>query len=104
MFVKFLHIAAMNGHLKICKIILKEVNANNPARNDGWTPLHLAADNGHFQVFKFISENVSVKNPKTNNGVTPQELASKYCHLIQTTQANISISSMIWTSIKNLWK
>ena len=99
-----LHIASMNGHLTICKMILEEVNDKNPARDDGCTPLHLAADSGHLEIFKFISEKVRVKNPKTNNGVTPQELASKYCHLIHSTQENMSISSMIWTSIKNVWK
>ena len=90
--------------VEICKMILEEVDDKNPAMDDGWTPLHLAAKNGHLEIYKLISKNVSVKNPKTNSGVTAQELASKYCPLIHTPTANISILSLIWTRIKNLWK
>ena len=116
-----LHIAAKNGHLGICKTILEEVDNKNPVTNLGWTPLHFAADSGHLEVFKFISQKVSVKNPKTNDGSTPQDLAAMYCKRfidtthgnnmsesmldhIHTTTTNMSISSLIWERIKNLWK
>ena len=62
-----LHIAASNGHLEICQIILEEVDDKNPLTDDGFSPLYLAANNGHLEVFKFIFEKVSMKNSKTNN-------------------------------------
>ena len=45
-----LHIAAENGHLMICKLIIENVKEKNPACNDGETPLYLAVKNNHLNI------------------------------------------------------
>ena len=37
-----LHIAAGKGHLRICKLIINNVENLNPYDDDGWTPLDAA--------------------------------------------------------------
>ena len=90
-----LHIAARNGHLRICRIILEEVDDKNPVANDGLTPLYLAATNKHLEIFNIIYENVSTINSKKNE---------EYCHLIHTNIAEISLLGLMWSRLKNLWK
>ena len=58
-----LHMAAKNGHIEICKIILDKIVDKNPKDNSDWTPLHKAAGNGHVEVCKLILERVADKNP-----------------------------------------
>ena len=94
-----LYIAARNGHLKICKIILEGVDDKNPVTNDGLTPLDLAATNKHLEVFKFILEKMSVKIPKTNNEVATQR-GQHSC----TNTAEKRIFGLIWERFENLWK
>jgi ankyrin repeat protein len=53
-----LHMAAMNGHLQTCNLIIKNIcnrytrsgKPKNPESPDRTTPLHIAALNGHLQV------------------------------------------------------
>ena len=77
-----LHIAAENGHLSVCKLIIPHLRDQNPPRryNYGRIPLHLAAINGHFDVFKLFFENI--KNPKNQfwEGETPLHLAAEKGH------------------------
>ena len=44
-----LHLAAQYGHLKICEIILKNVQDKMP-RYFGQTPITLASQNDHYEV------------------------------------------------------
>ena len=37
------HLAAQNGHFKVCKIIINNLVMKNPPKKNGSTPLHLAA-------------------------------------------------------------
>ena len=68
-----LHLAAENGNLEKCKLIVEHVENKNPRTNMdmGWTPLHLAVRNGHFDVCKLIIERVKDKNPAIKDGWTP---------------------------------
>ena len=61
-----LHMAAMNGHHQVCKLIIETICQNpmpprprydpkNPPSCDGTAPLHNAALNGHLQVCQVIS-------------------------------------------------
>ena len=83
-----LHIAASNGHLEICQIILEEVDDKNPVTDNGLTPLYLAANNGHLEVFKFIFKIVTAKNPQ-------------HCPVTNTVEC---ITRMMWTLLKMFWK
>ena len=67
-----LHLAAQAGHLKICKLILEEVEERSPRENlQGDTPLHYAARKGHLEVYKLIADSVQDKNPVDKYGNTP---------------------------------
>ena len=73
-----LHLAAQAGHLKICKLILEEVEERSPREDlQGDTPLHYAIACGHWEVYKLIADSVQDKNPVDNYGITPFELAAR---------------------------
>ena len=72
-----IHMAAINGNLAICRLILEMVHDKNPGNDTGLTPLHLAAKNGHYEVCALLIENISNKNPSDINGDTPLHDAAK---------------------------
>ena len=74
-----LHLAAQNGHLKICQLILGNVHDKNP-KALGWTPLHFAAQKGQFEACKLILGYITEKNPKNMCGQTPKSLAIENGH------------------------
>ena len=87
-----LHLAAKNGNLSICKLIIekvldknptgeKKINGNVQSRMGQWTPLHLAAYNGHFSVCELIINHISEKNPGDQFGWTPLHSAAQNGHL-----------------------
>ena len=89
-----LHLAAKNGHLSLCKLIIENVLDKNPSSGkmvtkswmhplwiDQWTPLHLAAYAGHFSVCELIINNVMEKNPGDQTGWTPLHSAAQNGHL-----------------------
>ena len=41
------HLAASNGMIAVCEIILQNLKDKNPKNKKGLTPLHMAARNGH---------------------------------------------------------
>ena len=51
--------AAKNGHLEICRLILANVNDKNPVNHDGETPSQLAAYHGHLPVMELIKSALS---------------------------------------------
>ena len=55
-----LHIAAHEGHLEVCKLILEEqeVEDKNPKNAEGKTPLDYATTNGHFNIVQFYGNQV----------------------------------------------
>ncbi len=66
-----LHIAALNGHIDVAKLLLS-LKAKVNARGDGgWTPLHSAAHGGNSDVAKLLLDQKAGVNPKDNNGRTP---------------------------------
>ena len=63
-----LHIAALYGHLNLCKIFLDNENFDvHMADNDGWTALHNAARNGSFELFSYFLGKGSEVYRKTNS-------------------------------------
>ena len=71
-----LHYAALNGHFKVCKFIIKLLTNKNPGDKTGSTPLHYAAHEGQTRICKLIMEYLEDKNPANNYGWTPLHLAS----------------------------
>ena len=45
-----LHLAASEGHLEVCKLILQQVQDKNPMAHDAVTPLHSAAGIGQVEA------------------------------------------------------
>ena len=81
------HAAALNGHLKIIKFFISELNCdpNTPGGNDqfaGTTALHLASQNGHLLLIKYLVEDQHC-DPSCQdlNKFTPLYIASQYSHL-----------------------
>ena len=85
-----LHVAAKEGYVSICKMIMKE-KKENPKDKEGETPLHGAAENGHLDIYKLIIKNICGKspkeckdrtvNPRDNTGLSPLHLAAINGHI-----------------------
>ena len=77
-----LHLAASNGHLEVCKLIMERLDDKNPGTAFQQTPFHWAARDGQFEVCKHMIENFPDKNPAAEaSGWTPLHWAAKYGHL-----------------------
>ena len=50
-----LHMAAIDGHLEVCRLILENVQDKNPCNISGATPLTHAVNNGHLEIIKLIN-------------------------------------------------
>ena len=59
-----LHLAAKNGHYKICKLFIDNICHKNPVNNEGYTPLYMAFQNHHFEILKFIIDNADDMSPE----------------------------------------
>ena len=58
-----LHLAAQNGQLKMCQLIIGNVADKNP-KALGWTTLHFDAPKGQIEICKLIHEKTYYrKNP-----------------------------------------
>lgn len=80
--VTLFHLAAENGEIELCKLIIPHINVKNPKNSNGWTPLHFAAKKGHIEICRLILNTLTEdKNPKCHHGATPLHLAARYGHL-----------------------
>ena len=76
-----LHLAAINGHVSTCKLIMDNVIEKNPPNPLLFTPLHCAAISGNMSLFQMIIETIhGDKNPRDNTGCTPLHMAAAYGH------------------------
>jgi len=55
-----LHLAAKEGHLDVCRLIMDQVEDKHPRNDAGETPLKLALNEGHYN----IAELFRAKRPK----------------------------------------
>jgi len=53
-----LHIAAENGHFKICQLIIENVTDKNPSNRSGKTPLEIATKKGYSNIIQLFSKNI----------------------------------------------
>ena len=77
-----LHLAAKEGRLKICSLIMEDLVDKNPRTNSGNTPLHFTAEAGHLKIYRSIMEVLEDKNPEDNDGWTPLHSAASKLSLI----------------------
>ena len=71
-----LHVAAINGHLKIIDFIVENIIDANPGDEYGTTPLHLAAGRGHLEACRFFLSKIVDRNPKNIHGQAPFNFAA----------------------------
>ena len=77
-----LHIAAVNGHLNLCKILIAKHKYDVHMADDrGWTALHFSAQNGSYENVKFFADNKANICLKTKEGVNCLHIAATYGHL-----------------------
>ncbi len=76
-----LHVAADNGSLKVCKILIENGAQVNTQDMFGRTPLQYAALDGHLGVCKVLIDAGGDVNHQDEYGLTPLHWAAKEGHL-----------------------
>ena len=77
-----LHIAALNGHLNLCKILVHRHNFSvDVADDDGWTAFHFVARNGSYELIRYFVDMGNNLLLKTNDGKNCLHIAALYGHL-----------------------
>ena len=77
-----LHIAALYGHLSLCKALVDKHNFDvNIPNNDGWTALHFSARNGSYDLVEFFTVYGVDINVQTNDGKHCLHVAALYGNL-----------------------
>lgn len=67
-----MHAAAKYGHASTLRLLLSlGASANEPAQNDGFTPLHLAVQERRIEAIKILIEAGADLEAKDHNGKTP---------------------------------
>ena len=76
-----LMIAAINGHLAICRLLLDK-GAQVEARNiNGCTPLLLADWNGHYEIVRLLCDRGADVEARANDGWRPLHSAASFGHI-----------------------
>ena len=74
-------IAAYNGHLAICRLLIDK-GAQVKAKNSyGNTPLHWAAVEGHIEIVRLLCDRGADVEAYNINGWRPLHLATEYGHI-----------------------
>ena len=77
-----LHLAALNGHLHLCKILIKKYNFDvHMVDNYGWKSLHYSARNGSYELVTFFVDEGTDIYLKTNDGSNCLHIAAENGHL-----------------------
>ena len=77
-----LHIAVSEGHIDICKEILKTYKIDiNAANNNGWTALHYGVQNGNFELLKLLIQNGGDVYYATKDNTNCLHLATSEGHI-----------------------
>ena len=62
-----LHLAAEEGHLSVCRLIVENVDDRNPKNEDGFTPLALATTNHNLEIKNLIENAISAGSNQGSN-------------------------------------
>ena len=77
-----LHIAALNGNLYLCKILISKYKLDvKISDNSGFTALHCSARNGSYELVKFFIDKKSDLSLKTEDGMSCLHIAALSGHL-----------------------
>ena len=76
-----LMIAALNGHLAICRLLIDK-GAQLEAKNiDDWTPLHYAAFQGHVEIVRLLCDRGADVEARSIYGRTSLHYATMNGHI-----------------------
>ena len=96
------HLAAKNGHVEICRVIMNFVDDATPINNDMKTPFHYAAENGHLPMCQLLVQCTKYNSTQDKKGFTPLQLAIKNNHFpIGTLIFQFKISPLDGTCFKS---
>jgi hypothetical protein len=73
--------AALNGHVKICKLLLEHGAKIESKSNLGFTPLLCACHNGHLSVVSLLIDRGADIEASANRGFRPLHIAAQQGHL-----------------------
>ena len=77
-----LHIAALNRHLRLCKILSEKHNFKiHVTEKYGWTALHYSARYGSYDIFAYFADVGADIYLKNNDGLNCLHIAALYGHL-----------------------
>ena len=77
-----LHLAAYNGHLKMCMTLLQIYSFDIHKRDDnGWTALHCTAKSGELEIFQYLVEKGSKLHSETKDHTNCLHIAAWNGHL-----------------------
>ena len=77
-----LHLAALHGHLHLCKILIKKYKFDVHMVDDyGWKSLHYSARNGSYELVTFFVDEGTDIYLKTNDGSNCLHIAAENGHL-----------------------
>ena len=77
-----LHIAALNGHLPLCKALVERHKFDvHMADNDGWTALHHSARNGSYDLVRFFTDLGTDIHLNTKSGKNCLHIAALNGHM-----------------------
>ena len=71
-----LMIAAENGHLDICRLLIDKGAQVTAKNRGGWTPLHCAARKGHVEIVCLLCDHGADVEARTINGRRPLHYAA----------------------------
>ena len=77
-----LHIAALHGHLNLCKVLKDKHNFDvHMVNNVGWTALHCSAGSGSYDLFTYFADMGTDIYHKDNKGSNCLHIAALSGHL-----------------------
>ena len=77
-----LHIAALNGHLNLCKILIDKHKFDiHMAENVGLTALHFSAGYGTYELLRYFADMGVDIHLKSNSGLNCLHIATYQGHL-----------------------
>ena len=75
------HIAAKNGHVNLCRILIKKCEFDmHEINNDGWTVLHVSSQEGSNELVKFFADKGTYIHDLTNSSLS----CFSYCGTLWT--------------------
>ena len=87
-----LHIAARNGKIEVCELLINTVQDKNPRNHRGMTPFQEATESGHWtlKLHKLLSDNGADLDPTDDN-----EFAAKFAAM-QSLRERCEPSMTFW--------